>query len=111
MQYYSAVKRNDIGSFVETWMDPESVAQREVSQKKKYSNAWIWNLEKWYKRTYLQGRNRDTDTGNGHEDMQEGGGMNWRSGLTVYALPRVKPTAIGSVLSSVGSSARCPVMT
>ena len=22
MEYYSAIKRNEIGSFVETWMDP-----------------------------------------------------------------------------------------
>ena len=49
VEYYSAIKRNEIGSFVETWMDPESVTQTEVSQKKKYINAWIWNLEKWYK--------------------------------------------------------------
>ena len=32
---YSAIKRNEVGSFVETWMDPESVTQREVSQKEK----------------------------------------------------------------------------
>ena len=35
MEYYSAIKRNEIGSFVETWMDPETVIQREVSQKEK----------------------------------------------------------------------------
>ena len=28
-------KRNEIGSFVETWMDLETVIQSEVSQKKK----------------------------------------------------------------------------
>ena len=28
-----AIKRNDIGSFVETWMDLETVIQSEVSQK------------------------------------------------------------------------------
>ena len=33
MEYYSAVKRNEIGSFVETWMDLESVIQSAVSQK------------------------------------------------------------------------------
>ena len=27
MEYYSAIKRNEIGSFVETWMDLESVIQ------------------------------------------------------------------------------------
>ena len=25
MEYYSAIKRNEIGSFVETWMDLETV--------------------------------------------------------------------------------------
>ena len=33
MEYYSAIKRNEIGSFVETWMDLETVIQSEVSRK------------------------------------------------------------------------------
>ena len=51
MEYYSAIKRNEIGSFVEMWMDLESVMQSEVSQKEnnKYINAYMWNLEKWYR--------------------------------------------------------------
>ena len=35
MEYYSAIKQNEIGSFVETWMDLETVIQSEVSQKEK----------------------------------------------------------------------------
>ena len=35
MEYYSAIKRNEIGSFVPMWMDLESVIQSEVSQKEK----------------------------------------------------------------------------
>ena len=35
MEYYSAIKRNEIESFVETWMDLETVIQSEVSQKEK----------------------------------------------------------------------------
>ena len=35
MEYYSAIKRNEIESFVETWMDLETVIQGEVSQKEK----------------------------------------------------------------------------
>ena len=35
MEYYSAIKRNEIGSFVEVWMDLETVIQSEVSQKEK----------------------------------------------------------------------------
>ena len=33
MEYYSAIKRNKIESFVETWMDLETVIQSEVNQK------------------------------------------------------------------------------
>ena len=35
MEYYSAIKRNKIGSFTEMWMDLETVIQNEVSQKEK----------------------------------------------------------------------------
>ena len=52
MEYYSAIKRSETGSLVETWMDPETVIQNEVSQKEKqisYINTYLWNLEKWYR--------------------------------------------------------------
>ena len=35
MEYYSAIKRNEVGSFVDTWMNLESVIQSEVSQIEK----------------------------------------------------------------------------
>ena len=35
MEYYSAIKKNEIGSVVETSMDLETVIQNEVNQKKK----------------------------------------------------------------------------
>ena len=35
MEYYSAIKGNEIGSFVEMWMDLETVIQSKVSQKEK----------------------------------------------------------------------------
>ena len=35
MEYCSAIKRSEIESFVETWMDLETVIQSEVSQKEK----------------------------------------------------------------------------
>ena len=34
MEYYSAIKRNEIGSFVETWMDLETATQSEVRKRK-----------------------------------------------------------------------------
>ena len=76
MEYYSAVKRNEIGSFVETWMDLESVIQSAVSQKEKskilYINTHMWNLERWYRWIYFQGRNRDSGVGNGLADTGVG---------------------------------------
>ena len=35
VEYYSAIKWNDIGSFVEMWIDLETVIQSEVSQTEK----------------------------------------------------------------------------
>ena len=53
MEYYSAIKRNEMEVFVVRWMDLESVIQSEVSQKEKnknniyvYANTYIWNLKK-----------------------------------------------------------------
>ena len=50
MEYYSAIKRNEIELFVVRWMELESVIQSEVSQKEKnkYANTYIWNLKKIY---------------------------------------------------------------
>ena len=50
MEYYSAIKRNTLESVLMSWMNLEPIIQSEVSQKgeDKYSNAHIWNLEKWY---------------------------------------------------------------
>ena len=36
MEYYSDIKRNEIGSFVEMWMDLETVIQTEASQKENH---------------------------------------------------------------------------
>ena len=35
MEYFSAIKKNETGSFEERWMDLGTVIQTEVSQKKK----------------------------------------------------------------------------
>ena len=39
----------------------------------------MWNLEEWYRRTSLQGRNRDTDVENKRMDNKggSGGGVGW----------------------------------
>ena len=34
MEYYSAIKRNEIGSFVEMWMNLDTVIQNEDRKRK-----------------------------------------------------------------------------
>ena len=62
--------------------------RRQIS----YINVCMWNLVKWYRWTYLQGRNRDTNVENRHVAMigEEKRGMNWESSTDTYTLPRVK---------------------
>ncbi len=49
MEYYSAMKRNEIELFVMRWMDLESVIQSEVKSEREkqilYANTYIWNLK------------------------------------------------------------------
>ena len=53
MEYYSAIKRNEIVPFTETWTDPEIVIQSELKSEREkqisYNIAYMWNLEKWYR--------------------------------------------------------------
>ena len=51
MDYYSAIKRNKIGTFVDMCMDLESIVQSKLEREKQisYINVYMWNLEKWYR--------------------------------------------------------------
>ena len=53
MEYYSAIKKNEIMPFAATWMDPEIVILSKVSQTHErqisYNIAYMWNLKKGYK--------------------------------------------------------------
>ena len=58
----------------------------------------MWNIEKWYRWTGLQGRNRDTDIekksmdtkGGKRVEWGGGGGMNWEIGIDIYTLICIK---------------------
>ena len=54
--------------FAATWLDLEIITLGEVNQTEKgylsYDIAYMWNLKKWYKWTYIQNRNRPTDIEN-----------------------------------------------
>ena len=49
MEYYSAIKRNEIGSLVEMWVDLETVIQSEVSQKEKIKYCILMHICGTYK--------------------------------------------------------------
>ena len=55
------------------WSKPER--EKQIS----YISTYMCSLEKWYRWTYLQGRNKDADVENRHMDIAgEGEGrMNW----------------------------------
>ena len=41
MEYYSAIKRNEIELFVARWMDLEDIVLSEISQTEKYKYCMI----------------------------------------------------------------------
>ena len=44
MEYYSAIKRNEMKLFVVRWMELESVIQSEVSQKEKNKYSMLAHI-------------------------------------------------------------------
>ena len=49
MEYYSAIKQNEVMSFAATWMDLKVIILGEVSQTEKgkllYGITYTWNLK------------------------------------------------------------------
>ena len=75
MEYYLAIKRNEIESVEVMWVNLEYVIQSEERNRKTNinNNAYIWNLEQWHQLIYLQDRNRGTDIGSGSVDTDKEG--------------------------------------
>ena len=77
MKYYSTIKRNEIMSFIEMWIDLESVIQKSERD----INAYMWNLENGapFSRagieTQIQRMDLWTQMGQGED------GTNWETGI------------------------------
>ena len=75
-------------------MDLETVIQSEVRKIKTniVCSCIYMEPKKWYRLTYLQGRNRDTEVENGYVDTgrEAEGGTNWET--RILTLPAVKYT-------------------
>ena len=67
-------------------------SKSEIEKQISYNIAYMWNLEKLYRWTYLQSRNTDTDVENKRMDTkgERGGGMNWEIGIDIYTLLCIK---------------------
>ena len=63
-------------------------SKSETERQIPYNTDYMWNLEKWYRWTYLQSRNRVTDVENKLMVTSggRGGGMNWEIGIGIYTL-------------------------
>ena len=100
MEFYSAIKRNEIGSFVETWIDLETVIQSEVSQKEKNKyriQTHICGTQKngtdeLVRRTEIETQMQRTNvwTPMGDTGRVGGGVMNWEIGIDIYTLICIK---------------------
>ena len=48
MEYYSAMKKNEIMPFAATWMTLEIIILSDT-EKDRYHITYMWNVKKWYK--------------------------------------------------------------
>ena len=97
MKYYSVIKRNKTGLFVETWMDLETVIQSEVSQKEENKYRILTHIFGIQKNgtdepvckaeieTQMQRTNVWTPAGESG-GRGDGGVMNSETGIDMYTL-------------------------
>ena len=49
MEYYSAIRKNEIMPFAATWVDLEIIILSKSERQISYDMTYLWNLKKWYK--------------------------------------------------------------
>ena len=109
MEYYSAIKGNEIVPFIEMWMDLQTVIQSEVRQKEKnHRISLICGIQKNGTGEFIcKAENRDTGVEKKCMDSKgrEGGGTNWEIGTDTYRLLCIKQITNENLLYSPGNSA------
>ena len=99
--WVSCCEVNELRACYTKWS--KSGREKQIS----YINTYIWNLEKWYWWTYLQGRNGDADVENRLVDtsVEEEGGTNWETSIDTYTLLHVQQITSWKLLYNTGSPA------
>ena len=99
--WVSSNEVDETGAYYTQW----SKSERQIP----YINRYIWNLERWYQRSYVQVSKGDTDVKKRLLDsVGEGeGGMIWEKSIETYILPRVKQMISESVTHEAGHSKLC----
>ena len=72
--FYFCIHHKTAGSCSKEAQERNKKTILEKEKQILYTNTYIWNLEKWYRWTYLQGRNRGADVENGPGHMGSWGG-------------------------------------
>ena len=109
MEYYSAIKKNTFESVLMEWIN-WSLLYRVTQVKRKtpikYTNAYIWNLERWQQWPYMWDSKRDTDVKNSLLDsMGEGeGGMIQEGSVKTCILSYVKQITNPGLMHETGCS-------
>jgi hypothetical protein len=69
MEYYLAIKNNDLINFLDKWMELENIILSEVTQSQK--NTWYALTDKWISATY-QAQDTQESIHRPHEAQEEG---------------------------------------
>ena len=109
MEYYSAIKKNEIMSFVATWIDLEIVILSEVSQRRRNI---VWHP--LYVESSVIHRNLFTKETHreqiyGCQEEESGEGIVREFGIDMYTLLYLKWKANKVLLYSMRNSAQCNV--
>ena len=83
MEYYSAIKKNEIMLFAAKGMEIMILSKVSQKEKDKYRMISLMESKKQHKRTYLQNKNRLTDIVN-RLVVAKGEGRWGREGLGVW---------------------------
>ena len=115
-EYYSAIKRNEIVSFEETWIDLEMVIQNEISQgeKNKYCIiSLICGIQKNGTNELICKAEIETKTQRTNLRTPRGerrNGMDWEIGTDIYTLLGVTQITNENLLHTTGNSAQSSVV-